>query len=160
MKRWLAPLALAVGLAAGAGSAVAAPNPPGPVDPTAFPLDCPGFQVTAELTGKAKLINLPGGRQKITAPGQKVTLTGPSGTTVSYVITGTTHIQNLPRGVQEIRSTGRNVITVPRVLGPNGHPEGLFLTTGNVNYALQNGKELRLFSGPGKVTDVCALLAP
>ncbi|WP_087074610.1 hypothetical protein [Arthrobacter sedimenti] len=41
------------------------------------------------------------------------------------------------------------------------HPEGLFLTTGNVNFALTaDGSEQRLFSGPGTVTDVCAVLAP
>lgn len=83
---------------------------------------CPGCDVTGQLSGKSKLIDLPGGSQ-------------------------------------EIRSTGRNLIIVPEV--PGKHLEGLFLTTGNVNYALNpDGTEKRLFSGPGRVTDVCALLGP
>ena len=120
--------------------------------------DCPGFAVTAQLTGKSKFIDLPGDRFIGISPGATVTLTGPSGT-VSYVITGSTHIQVLPDGGQEIRSIGRNLIIVPNVL--NKHPEGLFLTTGNVNYALnEDGTERRLFAGPGRVTAVCPLLGP
>lgn len=167
MKRWLAPIVLAVGLVAGAGPAVAAPNPNKPTpNPTApFSLRevlksaCPGFDVRAQLTGKSKLIDLPGDRFIGISPGATITLTGPSGKTVRYVITGSIHIQVLPDGGQEVRATGRNLIIVPDV--PNKHPEGLFLTTGNVNYALnKDGSERRLFSGSGKVTDVCALLAP
>lgn len=167
MKRWLAPIAVTVAavLSAGAGAAVAAPNPNKPTpNPTApFILedvlgsDCPGFPVTAQLSGKSKLIDLPGDRFIGISPGATVTLTGPSGT-VSYVITGSTHIQVLPDGGQEVRSIGRNLIIVPNA---NGHVEGLFLTTGNVNYALNaDGSERRLFSGPGRVTAVCALLGP
>jgi hypothetical protein len=53
----------------------------------------------------------------------------------------------------EAVSTGLNLLIIPK-------PAGLFLTTGNVNYALTlKGKELRTFSGTGTVTDVCALLA-
>lgn len=156
MKRWLAPIALAAALAAGSGTAVAAP--PTPVDPGSFTLDCPTFSVTAQVTGKGKTITLPRNRLIAVSPNFRITLTGPSGKTVSYVITGATHVTIQPDRSQEIKSTGRNVIIVPAA---NGHPAGLFLTTGNVNYALNpDGTEKRLFSGTGRVTDVCQLLAP
>jgi hypothetical protein len=155
MKRWLAPLTLAAALAAGSGTAVAAP--PTPVDPRPFPLDCATFSVTAQLTGKGKTITLPRNRLIAVSANFRISLTGPSGKTASYVINGSTHVSIQPDGSQEIKSTGKNVIIVPAA---NGHPAGLFLTTGNVNYALNaDGTEKRLFSG-GKATDICALLAP
>jgi hypothetical protein len=157
MKNWLAPAALTIGLVAVAGPAVAAA--PTPNDPTPFPLHCPGFDVIAQVSGKSKLTNLPGNRQIITAPNERVTLTGPTGKTVNYVITGATHVQTLPNGNQEIVSTGRNILIVPNA---NGHPEGLFLTTGRATYTLDaNGQEVGgIFNSTGTVTDVCALLAP
>lgn len=165
MKGWLAPIVLTVGFVAGAGPAVAAPDPnkptPNPRLREALGSACPGFDVTAQLTGKSKLIDLPGDRFIGISPGATITLTGPSPALrrVSYVITGSTHIQVLPDGSQEISSTGRNLIIVPEVTCK--HPKGLFLTTGNVSYALnKDGTEKRLFSGSGRVTDVCALLAP
>ena len=155
MKRWLAPIALAAAVAAGSGTAVAAP--PGPADPKSFDLNCSTFTVSAQVTGKGKVITLPRDRFISISPNFRITLTGPLGTTVSYVITGATHIAVQPDKSQEIKSTGRNVIIVPEA---NGHPAGLFLTIGNVNYALNaDGTEKRLFSGTGKVTDVCQLLA-
>ncbi|MEC5193053.1 MULTISPECIES: hypothetical protein, partial [unclassified Arthrobacter] len=145
--------------------AVPHPNKPTPSPAEPFSLQevlksaCPGFDVTGQLSGKSKLIGLPGDRFIGISPGATITLTGPSGKTVSYVITGSTHIQVLLDGSQEIRSTGRNLIIVPEVTGK--HLEGLFLTTGNVYYALNpDGTEKRLFSGPGRVTDGCALLGP
>lgn len=51
-----------------------------------------------------------------------------------------------------------NTIIVPEA---NGHPAGLFLTSGTFSWTLNpDGTERTLFSGTGKVTDVCALLAP
>ncbi|MHA7287204.1 hypothetical protein ACX80I_13075 [Arthrobacter sp. MDT3-44] len=171
MNSRLAPIVLAAGLVAGAGPAVAAEKPnvpaPYPTEPfvlqDAFGFDCPGFDVTAQLTGKIKTIDLPGPRTIEISPGAKVTLTGVSptgetGPTVTYVITGSAHTLTLPDGSQEIRSIGRNLVRVPQT---DDHSEGLFLTAGNVNFALNaDGSEKRLFSGSGTVTDVCAVLAP
>jgi hypothetical protein len=158
MKRWLAPLTLAVaaGLAAGAGPAVAAATPT-PVEFT-FTSPCPGFDATLHATGKGGTIDLPGDRQTLTGPNLRVTITGPTGTSVSYVITGATHVQNLPDGSQYVTATGRNVLLVPEA---NGHPAGLFLTIGTVSWTLNpDGSENTLFSGNGTVTDVCQLVAP
>ncbi|HEX9229331.1 MAG TPA: hypothetical protein VF885_22255 [Arthrobacter sp.] len=157
MKRWLAPIAIAAGLAAaGAGPAVAAAVPT-PIDVT-FTDPCPGFDATLHATGKGGTIVLPGDRLTFTGPNLRVTVTGPTGKSVSYVITGATHVQILPDDGQAVTATGRNLIRVPEA---NGHDAGLFLTVGTVSWTLNpDGSENTLFSGKGKVTDVCALVAP
>jgi hypothetical protein len=155
MKRWLTPLALFVVLVAGAPPAVAAPPDSIPAN-TKFTLTCPGEDLSGVLNGKGKSISLPSGRQIVTSPGVKATLTGPRGT-VSYVLTGVVRYQTLRDGSQEVKATGRNLIYVPET---KQHPQSQFLTIGNVNWALNaDGSEKRLFSGPGQVVDVCALLS-
>ncbi|MEO5321159.1 hypothetical protein PV761_21575 [Arthrobacter sp. CC3] len=166
MKNWLTRIAMPVTVAAAAafagvaGPAAAAPPVPNPTKPfllqEAFGNDCPGFDVTATLTGKFKEIPLSGNQKIQIAPATTITLEA-NGKTLKYVITGATHIQLLPDGTEEVKSTGRNLLIVPDVPGPA--VEGLFLTTGNVNYArTTTGGEIRRFSGPGQVVDVCALL--
>ena len=55
-----------------------------------------------------------------------------------------------------VTSNGKNLLLVPAA---NGHPAGLFLTTGTVNYVVTSeGTELRTFTGPGQVVDVCKVL--
>lgn len=154
MKRSLLFTALAAGIIVSAGSATVAPavasGPPTRVDETPFVLDNCGFDVVAQLTGKTKTIELPDGGLIISSPGQKVTLSA-HGKTVNYVITGTSHVQFLADRI-EVKQTGRNVLLLPA-------PDGLFLTVGNVNFALNlDGSEQRRFSGSGQVTDVCAVL--
>ncbi|WP_166870243.1 MULTISPECIES: hypothetical protein [unclassified Salinibacterium] len=169
MKRWLTPIAtvaVALGFAAGASPAVAAPARPAPVE-LSFDMTCPTFDpqdpifiIKAQASGKIGIIELPGDRTKVTGPNLRVTLTGPAPTlkTVTYVITGVTHITTLPDGGQDVTATGKNLITVPDA---NGHPEGVFLTTGTVSWTLNaDGSERKLFSGSGQVVDVCQLLAP
>ena len=175
MKRWLAPLTLAVaaGLAAGAsaGPAVAAPtdNPavPVPVGTDPFLIDCQDFDLTAQLSGKAGALLLPGGRTTFTGPNLRITLTGPTGKTVTYVITGATHVTELSDGSFDVTATGLNPIIVPFVPDDpdttvvEGHDAGLFFTKGTMSWKLNSdGSEKELFSGKGTVTDVCALLAP
>jgi hypothetical protein len=169
MNNWLTRITMPVTVAAAAaaafagvaGPAAAAPPVPNPTESfllqDAFGNDCPGFDVTATLTGKFKEILLSGNRKIQIAPATTITLSA-NGKTVSYVITGATHIQLLPNGTEEeVKSTGRNLLIVPDV--PGQHVEGLFLTIGNVNYArTTTGGEIRRFSGPGQVVDVCALL--
>jgi hypothetical protein len=164
MKRWLAPLtfAVAAGLAASAGAgpaAAATDNPavPVPVDTTPFKIDCPTFQLDAQLSGKGGTLELPGGRTTFTGPNLRITLTGPTGKTASYVITGATKVTTLSDDSFDVTATGRNTIRVPEA---NGHPAGLFLTTGTMHWTLNpDGTERTLFSGKGTVTDVCKLLA-
>src|SRR4051794_23245440 len=55
--------------------AAMAQGQPTEVDETPFPVPFCGFPVEVVLSGKAKTIELPGGRMIITAPGLKVTLT-------------------------------------------------------------------------------------
>lgn len=164
MKRWLAPLtfAVAAGLAAGAGAgpaAAATDNPavPVPVNTDPFTIDCPTFQLDAQLSGKGGTLLLPGGRTTFTGPNLRITLTGPTGKTASYVITGATKVTTLSDGGFDVTATGRNTIIVPEA---NGHPAGLFLTTGTMHWTLNSdGTERTRFSGKGTETDVCKLLA-
>lgn len=153
MKKWAIPAVLAAALFVGAGPAAAVPSgPPQPADPATFTLDNCGFPVTAQLTGKFKNIATPAGTVISTSPGLKITLTA-NGKTLNYVITGTSRYTFLSDSV-EVVSTGRNLLLLPS-------PDGLYLTTGNVNYALNlDNSELRRFSGPGTAANVCPLLAP
>jgi hypothetical protein len=166
MKNWLtritipATVAAAAAFAGMAGPAVAAPPTPNFTEPfllqDVFGNDCPGFDVTAQLTGKSKEIFLKQDRVIAISPGMTITLTA-NGKTLTYLITGTTHTQTVTGGSKEVVSVGKNLLIVPAA---GTHQEGLFYTTGNVNYALTpSGGEERLFSGPGQVVDVCALLA-
>ena len=168
MKNWLTRIAMPVTVAATAalagiaGPAAAAPPTPNPTDHFViqdfFGTDCPGFEVTAQLTGKSKEISQGNGGVIAISPGMTITLSA-NGKTLTYLITGTTHTQTLADGSKEVVSVGKNLLIVPKVKGQ--HEEGLYYTTGNVNYALTpTGGEGRLFSGPGQVVDVCALLAP
>ena len=140
---WAAPAAFA-------GSAV-----PEPIE-VSFTAPCPGFDAELQAAGKIGVINLPGDRQFLTAPDLGVTVTGPGGS-ASYVITGVTMIQNLSDGGQFVTATGPNLITVPKA---NGHPAGLYYTTGTVSWTLdKKGREVGgMFTGSGTVTDVCAVV--
>lgn len=154
MKLRTTPLVLAAALLAWTGTAAAAA--PEPISGT-FTSPCPGFDATLTVTGKTATLSLPGDRLKYISPDQKVTITGPSGETVSYVITGVTHVEVQPDGSYAVTATGPNVILVPKT---KEHPAGLFLTTGTVSWTLNpNGSERTLFSSQGgQVTDVCELI--
>lgn len=92
------------------------------------------------------------------SPDLRVTVTGPTGKSVNYVITGSTHFQNLPDRGRDVTATGRGVVLVPEA---NGHAPGLFLTVGTVSWTLNaDGSERTSFSGEGRVTDVCQQVAP
>ncbi len=87
-----------------------------------------------------------------TSPGLKITLTA-NGKTLKYVITGVSRYAFLSDRI-EVTSTGRNLLLLPS-------PDGLYLTTGNVNFALTlDLKELRRFSGSGTATNICPLPTP
>lgn len=162
MKRALLPVALAAGLVAGAGPALAAQPDPLPT-PIAFPpgtvfeLPCPSFNVTVELTGSFKVIGVSPDPQIISSPNLRATVTA-NGNSATYVITGASHIEYLPNDITKTTATGRNLVFVPAT---NGHLSGLFLTVGNVSFTnrTSNNAEITRFSGTGTVLDVCQALA-
>jgi hypothetical protein len=168
MKRMLILLALLLGLIAGGTPATAAPPPtkePNPFAPAlnegTFYLNgfC-SFKVKATLTGKIKIIELPGERTTTISPGANITLTNvKSGTTVSYVITGVVHervlVDESGTKFRDVQATGTNLLLIP---DPDS---GLALTTGNFHYTLNlDGSERIRFdvNDPGQVVDVCAAL--
>jgi hypothetical protein len=155
-------LLLPIVLALGVGSTVAAPSGNNGGAPTSaaatydFSSFC-GFPVTATVTGSSKTINLPDGSFILASPDLRVTLTTTTGNSVDLVITGTSTYAPIDNTTYYVTSNGRNLLLVPDA---NGHPAGLFLTTGTVNYVITtSGQELRTFSGPGKVVDICAALS-
>jgi len=161
-KRALAPAALAAAaLVAPAQPALAAPAVPQPIE-VKYTAPCPGSKenfLTFEAAGKVGEITLSGGRKIYTAPGLRVTVTGPTGESRTYIATGATRTTNLDGGNVLFTATGSNVITVPEI---NGHSAGVYYTAGTVNWILDaDGDEVGgMFTGKGKVTDLCKLLAP
>jgi len=163
IARTLAPAALAAAaLVAPAQPAFAAPAVPGPVDPKPIEAVCsgnPDFEVTLTPTGKGGFISLPGGRFITTSPDLRVTVTGPTGKSVTYVATGANRIESASDDGLFITATGRNVITVPEV---NGHDAGVYVTSGTVSWTLNSDFSERggMFTGSGQATNICPLVAP
>lgn len=158
IARTLAPAALAAAALVAPAPAAVATAAPGPIEGS-FTLSCPGFKVVLTADGKVGVIALPGDREKIIWPGLSVTVSDKSGESVTYNgAAGVTHIQYLEDGSQFVTATGPNLITVPRA---NGHPVGVYFTTGTVSWTLDSkGREVGgMFSGSGTVTDICAELA-
>lgn len=162
IARTLAPAALAAAsLVAPAQSAFAAPAVPGPVEVTidAVCSGEPDFEVTLTATGKGGFISLPGGRAITTSPNLRVTVTGPTGKSVTYVATGANRIESASDDGLFITATGRNVITVPEA---NGHDAGVYVTSGTVSWTLNSDFSERggMFTGSGQATNICPLVAP
>jgi hypothetical protein len=158
IARALAPAVLTAAVLVAPAPAAVATAVPGPIEGS-FTLSCPGFKVVLTAEGKVGVIPLPGDREKIIWPGLSVTVTDKEGDSVTYTgAAGVTHIQYLDDGSQFVTATGPNLITVPRA---NGHPVGVYFTTGTVSWTLdRRGKEVGgMFSGTGTVTDVCEELA-
>jgi hypothetical protein len=134
--------------------AAMAQGQPTDVDETPFPVPFCGFPVEVVLSGKAKTIELPGGRMIITAPGLTVTLTNPAnGNQETLNITGALHQRTLENGNVEIVSTGRSALFEPVV-------PGLVLIIGRFSYVLDAaGNLVQPLQGNGQLIDVCELLA-
>jgi hypothetical protein len=140
----------AAALALSSAPAVAAP--PQPVDQTPIELDAGvacGFPVELVLTGKAKTIELPGGRMITTAPGQDVTVTNlANGRSVTLNI----HVTTAANGDVVTVATGRNALL--------DVVAGFVLTQGDFTFAFDAaGNLIAPLSGTGRVTDICAMVA-
>lgn len=170
MKKWLVPTAVLASIFAAAAPAVAAPSgPPQPPLQTDYVFHCGqaagGFDIEATVTGRVKDIVIPGDRVISIAPNLNVTLTA-NGKTVSYVITGASHIQFVPNASDptsvEFKSTGLNLLSFADADKDGPDVSGVVLVSGNFNFAVTGDfqTEIRRYSGPGRVTDVCAVLAP
>jgi hypothetical protein len=135
----------------------AAQGPPIPVDQTPFDMTNCGFTIRVELSGKVKPIEFSDGRSISTAPGLTATLTNPAnGKQETFVITGALHKSVLENGDTLSVATGRNILLDPFV------PSlvGVFLTIGSVNWVVDNeGHLVQPLQGPGKLIDLCELLA-
>ena len=166
MKRVLIPLTLLLALLAGSGSAAA--EPPIPLGTSTDIVDCPGFKVEAVSSGSYKFIlqlhhlhdSKPYMLWTETGVDSTMTLTALTSTpkTVSYSLNGSrkTALQFEPFDLV-FTATGRNLMVVQASYGT----PGIFLSVGKVTWTqlgpvYPNGG----MTGPGKVTDVCALLAP
>jgi hypothetical protein len=134
--------------------ASAAQGRPTEVDETPFDVPFCGFPIQVVLSGKAKTIELPGGRTIITAPGLTVTLTNPAnGNQETLNITGALHQRTLENGNVEIVSTGRSALFAPAV-------PGLVLVIGRFSYVVDAaGNLVQPLQGDGQLIDLCELLA-
>ena len=147
---------LALGLAFGQ-LAGADPNPPEDVD---FTITLPAgavfghcsFDVELSVTGKGKVIDLPGDRFIFTSPGLRATLTNlVTGKQVTLNITGAFHETTEEDGSVVTVTTGRSLL---------GDPEaGFVLAIGSFSYVLDASENLiQPLAGEGRLIDVCGLI--
>jgi hypothetical protein len=138
--------------------AAAPDNPNAPVeyydDSFEDPRECT-FPVKTEVSGKAKLIFLPGGQRILTtSPKLKTTLTNLADPTkqATVSITGAWHISITADGGLYYKVTGRNLLWDPIA--------GYVITSGNFSFAFDGeGNLSQPLQGTGHVTDVCELLS-
>ncbi len=77
-----------------------------------------GFPVLVEVAGKLKLLELPGGRTILVAPGFNETFTnGNTGTTLTLNVTGPIQNNSLPDGGTELVFSGSDKPSSPRRRG-------------------------------------------
>jgi len=148
---------LAVLLLAFAGTASAAPPEPINSPPRTVSGVC-DFPLLADLSGKEKTKELPGGRTLLTSPGLRVTLTNleEPANQVTYVITGSFLTTELSDGNLFVVARGRNIIFGPDIGG--------FLTIGRFTFVGVEAAEGDIIAltpptGEGRVIDLCARLA-
>jgi hypothetical protein len=154
----LLALAVAAPMAVAAGPKTPNPNAPVPVEgsqvlePGAVFGRC-DFPILYELSGKAKLLTLPGGRFITTAPDQTATLTNlNTGKSVTLNITGVFNQTTDENGNVVTMATGRNLLGDPQA--------GFVLAIGSFSYVFDaKGKLIQPLQGEGQLIDVCGLLS-
>lgn len=150
-------------LVVAAPMAFAQPNGGKPTDVDEDPIDlAPGAvfdkcddPIRLSYSGKAKTLQLPGGRFIFTAPKLMATLTNleseESEKQETVVITGAFHQTTLENGDVVTVATGRNLL---------GDPEaGFVIAVGNFSYVFDaEGTLVQPLEGEGQLIDVCELL--
>ncbi len=114
------------------------------------------FPVIIDISGKAKTVELPGGRTIVTSPGARATLTNfeEQANQVSYLITGVYHQTEANNGELVVVTTGHTLLF--------DRSFGMFLAIGRFTFVLD--EEGSFLQGPtdtsptGRMIDVCALL--
>jgi hypothetical protein len=160
MLALIAVLALAVAAPMAVAAAPPKPNPNAPVPVEGSQVLEPGavfgrcdFPILYELSGKAKLLTLPGGRFITTAPDQTATLTNlATGKKVTLNITGVFNQTTDENGNVVTMATGRNLLGDPQA--------GFVLAIGNFSYVFDaKGNLVQPLQGEGQLIDVCGLLS-
>ncbi|MCA1850665.1 MAG: hypothetical protein LC672_06375 [Acidobacteria bacterium] len=115
---------------------------------------CP-FPVRVEVSGREKVIFLPGGRITVASPGLNATFTNLStGRQERLSVAGSIHVTFEENGDSEIVFTGRNFLE-----GFNPELPALALTVGRLSIALDPaGNFIRPAQGSAKVINVCSLV--
>jgi hypothetical protein len=127
--------------------------PPEPVDDSFTVGDVCDSPVLLEAAGKAKGIELSGGRFLDISPGLRVSLTNTEEPThqLTYVITGAFHGRDLADGRLLVVATGRNLLFDPSF--------GMFLTVGRFTFQVNEDGSITRPEGKGRMIDICSRLA-
>lgn len=137
------------------------PNPNAPADASTVLERVPGqdylscqFPIKYIVTGKAKLINLPGGRTIVTSPQLKVSVINTTNSKqANATITGAFHYPALnSNGTQTVIFTGNNLLGDPTT--------GAVFASGSFRYSFDpaTGNITETLNGKGKLTPVCPLI--
>ncbi len=127
--------------------------PPDAVNSSVITVGSCDFPVRIDISGKAKTVELPGGRAIVTSPGARTTLTNldEPANQVSYLITGAYHQAELANGDLVVVTTGRTLLF--------DQSFGMFLAIGRFTFVLdEEGSFVQPPTGKGRMIDVCSLL--
>jgi hypothetical protein len=159
-RRRLVVLTLAVALALAVALVVhkgASAVPPSPADQTFTVRGVCDFPVRVMVTGKMKVIDVPGPDIVITAPGQHATLTNlqESVNRVTVNSAGPGRLTQLGNGDVLVVARGRNILYDPG--------EGIFLTIGKVRLTVAGGPgvggDITILESHGRIINLCKRLA-
>ncbi len=130
--------------------------PPDAVNFSVITVGSCDFPVRMDIMGKAKTVELPGGRTIVTSPGARATLTNLAdpANQVSYFISGAYHETNqTDDDLVEVVTTGR-VLLFDRSFG-------MFLAIGRFTFGFdeEEGSFDPSPTGTGRMIDVCASLS-
>jgi hypothetical protein len=144
-------LALALVLVASRDASAA---PPEPINDAFTVRGVCDFPVRLQVSGKAKVIELPGERLIGISPGVRITAINirEPAHRVTYVTTGAAHITDLPSGAFTFVATGRNLLFDTSF--------GMLLTMGRFTFVIDPEEGIvSPLRGKGRVIDVCQRLA-
>jgi hypothetical protein len=135
---------------------LAAPNPP---EEISFTVVLPAgvacsFDVEASITGKSKVIDLPGERFILTAPNLFVTLTNLEDPSKQVTLNATGSFEETinPDGSIVTVSRGRSVLTDPVTAG-------LVLVIGKFSFVTDaEGNIIQPLEGQGQIIDICQMI--